>query len=65
VTIPAVRELVATRAVPSVSIYMRTDPRDAAGAADRARLRALFRRTSEMLAPSLDRSGVDALLTPL
>lgn len=61
-TIPQVKELVAARAVPSVSIYASGE---AAGGSARARLRALFRRASDMLAPSLARAEVDALLTPL
>jgi Bacterial archaeo-eukaryotic release factor family 3 len=65
VTIQEVRDLVAARAVPSVSIYVGTDRGGSGGAGDRSRLRGLFRRASDMLAPSLGRSGVDALLAPL
>jgi hypothetical protein len=65
VTIPDVRELVAARGVPSISIYMRSDPRRPGGAGDRARLRGLLRRASDLLGPALDRREVDAMLVPI
>jgi hypothetical protein len=48
-----------------VSIYMNVDPRRAGGPGDRARLRSLLRRASELLSGAHDRAEIDALLAPV
>jgi hypothetical protein len=66
VTIPAVQRLVAApRDETSVSIYLTTNPEQPGRADDRARLRALLRRTSELLCPRYGRDEIDRLLLPI
>jgi hypothetical protein len=65
VTVPVVKRLVASRAVPSISIYINADPVRPGSLDDRLRLRAHLRRVSELLEPALARPGADALLTSI
>jgi hypothetical protein len=65
ITISNVRKLMGARCDPAVSIYLSTDPRRPGAPEDRARLRDLLRRASELLAGGYRREQIDALLVPI
>ncbi|HET7753573.1 MAG TPA: hypothetical protein VFK85_06665, partial [Anaeromyxobacteraceae bacterium] len=65
VTISEVKGIIGSRGDPAVSIYLGIDERTPGSGADRARLRALLRRASELLAGGHHRGEVDALLVPI